>query len=349
MLQRGLEHLRAGELDLAGLCFERAHRLNPDCPEICYALGRERMRQGQAEIAEGFLRTAWEGDHSLISAAGTLARCLGLSLGRFDEAHAVLDEAAGIHGERAPLQVVRGELFVEQGLVEQARQCAEAALASADSSSLMHSAANAILARVYNSDGLAAADRDDRERALFLFKRAADLDPGWSSPHVNMGVIFVAMGKRERALRAYRQAVAIEPHCAVAQLDYGLLLRDLGDLDGACEALERAVECEPSAPAALAALAQTYLDAGATGDATELLERAVESDPSDTSLWTLLGVVLASAGDLGDAEACWRRAIDLEPDNREACARLADLLARQARFQEAAILAERAHNPRVRS
>ncbi len=61
-LRRGLNSLRAGEFERAESHFLRAHRWAPKIPEVCYALGRERLRHGDVEQAEELLRTAWEGD-----------------------------------------------------------------------------------------------------------------------------------------------------------------------------------------------------------------------------------------------------------------------------------------------
>lgn len=356
-LQRGLEHLRSGDLERAAVYFERAHRLNPGSPEACYAWGREQLRRGHAEVACDLLRSAWDGDRTLVSAAATLARCLGLSLGRYDEAHAVLDQAAlegqsASHGASSPrpralhfLDVVRSELHLEQGDFEQARALAQQARTAAPAGSAAATAASAALARVYNHDGLAANERGSPDQALFLFKRAADLDPSWSGPHVNMGGIFTLLEKPGRALQAYRTAVAIEPHDPVALLDYGLLLYQTGVLGDACDVLEHAVECDPATSGVASAFARACIDAGAADRAVAILASTVEAHPSLAELWTQLGVALLADHEVADAEACWRRALDLDPDDRETCARLADLLSREGRYHEAAILAARAQEP----
>ena len=344
MLQCGLEHLRAGEIDQAGVCFERAYRLAPQRPEVCYALGRERMRQGQAHAALELLRAAWNGDRSLVSAAGSLARCLGLSLQRFDEAHAVLDDAARDSDNDPLLDVIRGELFLEQDQIEAAERHADKVLTDPEAGELARSAANAVLARVYNRRGLDAVAAGDNHQALFLFKRAADRDPRWSGPHVNMGAVFADLGNRERALRAYRHAALLEPNNAMAHLDHGLLLHEMGDLAAARSAFERAVECDPTATGPIVALARAHVESGAVDLAVELLIRSVEAKPSSSALWTQLGVALSALDAVDDAEASWRRALDLDPENSEACLRLADVLTRQGRYQEAALLAERARS-----
>lgn len=339
-LQRGLQYLRAGEFDNALACFERAYRLEPDRAEVCYALGKERMRRDDIEAAEALLRTAWDQDSSLISAAGTLARCLGLHARRFDEAHAVLDQAQARHGAMGLLHVVRSELLLGQDRLDEARAQAEAALAGPDRESVRE-AAHAALARVYNREGIALAERGAYESALFSFKRAAGLDPDWSNPHTNMGAAFVYLGKPELALRAYEHALALEPDSAIAHYNLGVLLRDAGDLDSAREALERAREQPSMFIEATFALAETWLDRDPEA-AVDLLVQVLERYPDEPDLWARLGDVFLSVGERDHAEGCWRRALDLDPAHAAACYALADQLARESRFAEAALLAQRA-------
>ncbi|MEM9491115.1 MAG: tetratricopeptide repeat protein [Myxococcota bacterium] len=345
MLQRGLEHLRAGEFENAAACFVKAHRLNPDRPEVCYALGREFLRRGEVARAEPLLRAAWDKDRTLVSAGGTLARCLGLYQRRFDQAHVVLDQAGVEHGLLPVLEVIRSELYVEQEQYDRAKHHAETALTElaressvgdgrSDRIDATWAAANSVLARVCNHEGISLTESGAREQALFLFKRAADLDPHWSGPHINMGAVFAQLGKSDSALRAYERGVAIEPNSGVAHFNYGLLLRTIGELDRARVALSRAVDCDPEAAEVIPALAIAHLEADNPDQAIDLLAWAIEAEPDDPELWVQLGIAFATAGELDEAESSWRHSLELDPDNIEAAMHLGDLLARRSRACE---------------
>ena len=54
----------------------------------------------------------------------------------------------------------------------------------------------------FGDEGIELLECEQADCALFAFKRACDLDPRWSNPHVNMGATFADMGKRARALAA---------------------------------------------------------------------------------------------------------------------------------------------------
>lgn len=272
-LRRGLEKLRKGDFDAAETQFSRAYQLAPMQPEVCYALGREHLRRGRIAEGERLLHTAWASDRSLVSAAASLARSMAQNGARFEAAHELLADAE-LDGHSADvLLVVRAEIYVDQQRMADARTAASQALHQTTSEATRR-AARAVLARVHNTEGIDHARAGDYDRALFCFKRAADHDPDWSSPHVNEGACFSSLGKLNRAVASYERAIAIEP--------------------------------------------------------------------DDCDAWVDLGATLWASGDRDRAETCYRQALDLNPEHENACTRLADLLARDARYLEAAMLAERA-------
>src|SRR5512134_55902 len=66
-LTRGLRCLADGDIAGAEGHFERAHTAGQGRPEVCFALGRERLRQRRHDEAEALLRAAWKG--GLLAAA----------------------------------------------------------------------------------------------------------------------------------------------------------------------------------------------------------------------------------------------------------------------------------------
>jgi Flp pilus assembly protein TadD len=246
-LVAGLHALRHGEFSRAELHFDRAYRHAPERPEVCFALGRERLRQGRAAEAEELLAAAWTRDRSLLSAGATLARCVGLHLGRMSDAHAILDEAEAEHGRDPALEITRAELLVQQGRHAEAEARAAHALSATvdDGYATIRIAAEAVLARVENARGLARVEEGDLESALFAFKRAADRDPMWGAPHVNTGAAFAQLGRHGPARAAYRRAVQADPTNPLAHYNLGLLLIRDGKLREARASIERAHELDP--------------------------------------------------------------------------------------------------------
>ncbi len=342
ILRSGLELQRAGQLEQAESWFERAYRAAPERAEVCYALGCARLRRGDITEAEALLSAAWRTDRDLISAAGALARCLGIHAGRVGEGLAVVAEAEARHGPLPVLEVVRSELYLAGGRITEAEAAAEAALMASDNDSECI-AAKAALARVCSCEGERAAAQGQFDQAIFFFRRAAHLDPEWSSAHTNQGVVLARMGLYRRALQAYDEALARDPDCALARENRGLVLRDMGDPEQAREELHIALELDPRAVTAAQALADICRTLGDAQEAIDVLVASLEHLPENAVLWYELGVLLLSErGARADAETCWRRALDLDPQHAGTCARLADLMVREGRLHEARVLAERA-------
>jgi superkiller protein 3 len=336
-LRRGVRSLETGNHDRAARHFATAYRLAPDRPEVCLALGREYLRRGQLGQAEPLLRRAWEGGPTP-AAAAALARLLGVGKGEAKAARAVLAEALQRQLDHPLLLVVQGELDLEEEQFVAARDSFERARAlGADPV-----AVRAGLARTYNAEGIACGDEAADDRAVFAFKRACDLDPSWSGPHVNLGVAFMRLGRRRRARTCYERAIAIEPDNPVAFFNLGNLLRDTGDLPGAVECYERVLDLSPEYPGVRVALAGTLADQGRYPRAIELYREALDAEAESASLWGDLGLALIAEGDEGEGERCLRRAVELDPQSFCTCCNLAALLVCQGRTVEAARYATRA-------
>ena len=348
-LARGLRCLAAGQLDQAEEHFARAHRRAPDQPEVLFALGRERLRKGRVDEAEPLLRGAWDRDRTLGAAAAGLARCLGVAGDQHAASHAILDEAMvdPVHAAEPGLHVVRGEIYLEEERVAEARAAFEEAerrlAGSRRDAPVTRSAVAAGLARVYNLDGIELGRASRTEEALFAFKRAADLDPEWSGPVVNMGVAFAQLGRAARARSCYERALAADPENPVARFNLANLTRDGGDLARAEADYEAVLELDAEYPGARAALADVLLRRGEAARAVAHLERLATEHPDDAGVWFQLGVAHDQGGDPGAAERSLRRALALDQDHVPACCRLAALLTRDGRYLEAAALARRAH------
>lgn len=236
-LRRGLRLLRVGQFDEARGHFERAYRLGPDSPEVCFALGREKLRAGALDDAEPLLRRAWLGDRTLLSAAAYLARCLGLDRGDFTGARRILEEGYQHHGRVPALLIVDAELSLEAGDIDAARQAADEAMAC-DPTGVSHDAVRAVMARVVHHQGVELADDGQYEAALFYFRRAADLDREWSAPHCNLGAAFERLGRAERAMPAYERALLLDADNLTARFNLARLLRRQGRADEAHAVIE---------------------------------------------------------------------------------------------------------------
>ena len=75
----------------------------------------------------------------------------------------------------------------------------------------------------YRTQGYEAQRRGDSTSALSYYQKAAALDPGYPTPHNDMGVMLDQMGRLDDAERAYQEALELnpnylEPHANLAML-----------------------------------------------------------------------------------------------------------------------------------
>lgn len=309
-LRSGLQSSRNGGFDAALASFERARQLAPERPETACALGRERMRRGEYDEASALLRSAWEHDHSLASAGTSLARCIGLHMQNFEEAHAILNEVDEHKGVLPSTRVVRGELLLEDGRHEEAALLVEALLSAETPIRAPESvkvSATLLMARVENERGLCAVNQQSFERAIFAFKRAGDLDPLWPAPHSNLGASFEALGKWQRAEKAYHHACTLDPHYARAWHNLGTLYKKQND-PRSLDCLARGYMADPARPELAADYASSLEQSGAPEQAREVLHDHAEELGDLGESWANLAVPLVARKAFDLARMCVQEA-----------------------------------------
>ena len=250
-LWRGARSLESGDFTGARRHFAAAYREAPEEPLVCLAWGRELLRAGDPAAAERLLRRAWSSDPSLATAGLQLARVLGLHRDQIGEAVQVLDELEQHLGDTAPIRLLRAEIsLLEPADPEEAKTHLEAARELGAE----EAAVRVGLARAYNAEGVAQGRRGEPHQALFALKRAADLDPDWSGPLVNRGVIFEQLGQPARAQLLYRQALSLDPRNPVALYNLADSLRRSGERQESERLYRRLLELQPGYPGCEAGL-----------------------------------------------------------------------------------------------
>jgi len=342
-LNRGSRSLRDGEFQLATNAFEKAYDDAPEEPQVMLAVGREYVRQGRYDEAAPLLRGAWSGMQESTAAAVTLARLLGMHLGRQVEAFEVIHQALDRCDDRAPLQVIRGELLLEEGAFSEARAAfGQVADAQGAEAGALHEAARAGLSRTFNVEGISLSEQGEFEQAIFAFKRATDLEPGWAGPHVNLGVVFGRMGKTSKAIEAYQCALEREPENPVAYFNLGTAQHKVGQRSEAVKTLEELLQLTPDYPHVRGALANVLGELKEFDRAIALLLEELEIDVTCVSCWTSLGLAHICSGNAERGESCLLRALELDSDYFNAIHNLASLYVTQRRYTDAERILRRA-------
>jgi Flp pilus assembly protein TadD len=308
--------LRSGDVEAARAAFRRAHQLAPDEAEPALALGRIEWRLGWQAEAERLLELAHFARPAWPLAAAALARLYLASprAARRRAALRVLRAARRSHPDHPAILVVLAEDALVRGRIGAARR----GFAAARSAGADEDVVRAGLSRVENAIGLSLAGRRRRTEAAFAFKRAADLDPTWSSPQVNLGVLLERMARAAAARAHYARALELEPNNTTAHFHLGRLAQASGDVVAAEGAFERASRGPAPHPRARHELALLLAERGRLDEAADLLERELLARPRAKTVRANLRQVLErvarahmAAGRLIEAAEVYRRARSL--------------------------------------
>src|SRR5262245_2724978 len=192
----------------------------------------------------------------------------GLALRGQGEKRAALanfERALALQHDHVPALFYAGELHVELGEVDDARDCFNLALAFDPRSSASRIALAALLAEhqgvdpavallseavqggnadaaVYCRLGSLLEQRGDLEEATRMYRAAADRFPDDPAPLVNLGLHLLGqLGDAGQAEALFRRALLLAPMATEAQANLGLALHEQGRFDEALEHYERLI------------------------------------------------------------------------------------------------------------
>ena len=96
-----------------------------------------------------------------------------------------------------------------------------------------------------NNLGVLCKALHDHRRALEFFDRAAEVDPGVASLHVNRGNLLAMTKRHDEALASYDRALAVSPVHAEAHYASGCVEKDRERYDAALQCFGRALALNP--------------------------------------------------------------------------------------------------------
>jgi tetratricopeptide (TPR) repeat protein len=153
----------------------------------------------------------------------------------------------------------------------------------------------------FYSQGVAQLSRDDYERALGYFERAAEMDPNYAEAWYQAGYCYGILGKHNDALRSMKQAAKLRPEWAETHINIGASSYALSDFKGAADAYRQAIKIDDGNP----------------------------------EIQYALGLSLAKLNRTDEEILAYRRALAIKPDHANAMERLGEAYFRQKRWPDA--------------
>ncbi|MFH1767938.1 MAG: tetratricopeptide repeat protein [Candidatus Omnitrophota bacterium] len=88
-------------------------------------------------------------------------------------------------------------------------------------------------AEQYRTKGYDAQQRGDIDTAIEWYQKAANIKPGYASPHNDLGILFETKGWLDRAEAEYEKALSIDPKYKEVHTNLALLYERKGELEKA--------------------------------------------------------------------------------------------------------------------
>jgi tetratricopeptide (TPR) repeat protein len=85
----------------------------------------------------------------------------------------------------------------------------------------------------YRTKGYDAQQRGDIDTAIEWYQKAANIKPGYASPHNDLGILFETKGWLDRAEAEYEKALSIDPNYKEVHTNLALLYERKGELEKA--------------------------------------------------------------------------------------------------------------------
>ncbi len=276
---------------------------SPKEPLVIFWLGRSEEALGnkkEAEVAYGDAIATGGNQAAVVDAYVALAHLLS-GVGRTDDAAAKLLEASKKFPDLPALHKARGEVALQMGRFEEAKNEFSAALEKEDD-----------LGTRFKLGGALRRMRAFQEASAVLDKVAA-VDKDFPGLALERGLLFEETGQSDRALEAYSEALSKAPNNIDLKLRVGSTQVIAGHPIPAEPILREVVKERPNSAEANHFLGRALL-ARATNlsESMRFLEAAVNIDPNRAEYHLYVGWAANEAGNAGRAEVELKKALDLD-------------------------------------
>ena len=283
----GIAFYKTGMLEEAMREFKRVGDLRENDAGARFYIGLVLMRQGKWPDAANIFHQAASQPGARPAVFHNLAYALE-RLGRYQEAHAALEEAVKRGaGDDARLRTSLGVLALRLGNVAEA----DATLAAARPLWGKRPPP----AAWFHFAGLAAALAGDVERGIALLAEGVQVHPSAAPLHNNLAVLHERKGNYDLAAASAERGVHEDPGLAQLHKNVGDYFYRGGRYDDALEAYQRAVKLNPSlGEDVFLKLGNIRYRRQEPHEAAKCWERALELDPSNAIVRSNLDAVRRS-------------------------------------------------------
>ena len=167
--------------------------------------------------------------------------------------------------------------------------------------------------RLY-SQGLAQLSRDDYNRALPYFEKAAETDPNYAEAWYQAGYCYGILGRHTDALRASRQAAKLRPEWAATYINIAASSYATGQYKDALDAYKQAIRLDEDSADIQYSLGLTFNKLARTDEEILSYKRAIQLKPDHTNAMEKLGLALFKQRKFAESAATFDQLKTYSPD-----------------------------------
>ena len=246
--------------------------------------------------------------------------------GEKDRPLKILEEAERIMPRVAEVHLAKGQIYFDEGRLDEAATAAQEALKNPAGSSLTYSKAHCLWGDVLQQKG-------DAEGAIAKYEQAIKTKPEFIPAYNKLGATHEALGQWQRALEVYKRAVAEDPAAPAVHYNLGNVYLSLKDFARAEAEYKKAIRLGPEPSAygrslqakAHTNLAALYYDQKRYEEALRQLILAVDLDESLIQARLLSGNTYIHLKYLKLARREFKAALKIDPENAHAMEALEQL------------------------
>ncbi len=353
----GVIHHRLGALDEAEVDLRKAVELNPSYFEATCYLGIVLYERGDRDEADKvfqhalkigsespspiskFLSEHLAGKETDIPPLASLKDVIrsdsdfdtalregieAYNTGNFEGAVASFALASEIHPDYADVRFKLALAHLRSGAHAEARKGFEAAISI-----------NPRYGEAYFYLGISHLDERAYREALVEFERAAEIKPDYADLQCFLGATYFYLGELDKARTALESSLRLSPGYGKARYYYGLLLYALGDRKRAIEYLADATKGEERKGAVDLSFALVHLREGNLEEAMVVLRDILDAGGETADILYFIGECYLLMEKPEDAERFFRRSLEVNPRFLRAKEKLAHILIKSARYEEA--------------
>lgn len=182
---------------------------------------------------------------------------------------------------------------------------------------------------------LALQKQGDFVAAAAIYKSILEANADNVSAWHNLGIACHSMEEGGAAKTCYRKALELDPGFSSSALNLSAILINEQCLDEAKELLKRALQADPENEILFANLSHIHEQTGNLEEAERTAIQAISIDPDSSLAQNNLGVAKLRLRKFVEAEHCFRKALAQTPDSAVIRNNLGTALQKQLRYKEA--------------